>query len=73
MGWDPDRDDPSKERDSDAALRSMLLIAGWILMLGGLVWVWMVFFTKQAEIGLWIASGIFGLGFFLRRAGNQSP
>ena len=50
----------------------MLVIAGWILIVGALVWAWMVFFAHQSEVGLWVAAAVGGLGYLLQRAGNQA-
>jgi hypothetical protein len=49
----------------------VLVVLGWVLVVGALVWAWVVFLTKQAEIGLWIAIVVAGIGFVLQRIGSR--
>jgi hypothetical protein len=69
---DWEQEDASGTRESSEDRGQLLVITGWILIVGSLMWVWMVFFTKQSEIGLWIAAAVGGLGYLLQRAGNQA-
>jgi len=63
--------DPSEQRRSIAQKGQLLVTWGWILIIGALIWVWVVFFTKESEIGVWIAAAVGGVGYLLQRAGNR--
>ena len=63
-------DGPDTEPRQD---RGPLLVAlGWIMIVAGLIWVWMVFFAHQGEVGLWIAAVVCGLGYVVQRAGSKT-
>jgi hypothetical protein len=68
---DREQEGASDAREPADERGHLLVITGWILIVVALVWVWVVFFTAQSEIGLWVAAAICGLGYLLQRAGNQ--
>jgi hypothetical protein len=68
-----DQEGASGASDRNERSRDPLVITGWILIVGALLWAWMVFFAEQSETGLWIAGAVGGLGYLLQRAGNQAP
>ena len=71
-GRESETGEPPREQRREPADRTYLLVAtGWILVVVGLVWMWMVFFAHQDEIGLWIAAAICGLGYLLQRSATR--
>jgi hypothetical protein len=73
MGGPESDDEPRDEHGIPESRRALLAPWGWLLMGVGLIWVWLVFFTRQAEIGLGIGAALFGLGYLLQRSGSRAP
>jgi hypothetical protein len=73
MGGGRSERDQGDERGVPQSRRSLLVPWGWLLMSVGLVCVWLVYFTRQPEIGLFIGAGLFGLGYALQRSGSRTP
>ncbi len=73
MGGQGSDDEPRDDHAVPESRRPLLVPWGWLLIGIGLVWIWLVFFTRQAEIGLAIGAAMCGLGYLLQRAGNRAP
>jgi len=73
MGGQASDDEPRDEGAIPESRRPLLVPWGWLLVGVGLVWMWLVFLTRQPEIGLAIGAAISGFGYVLQRAGNRAP